>query len=326
MPSYIQTTTKSSDFSSLNYYLSVLLHKISFGFLIFLSVVLIISSKVNNNYIEQTRHAIYFVASPMIDIIGKPVNFSLDFIRSIKTSLTLSEENKKLRTENLFFKKKYLESLNIQSENEELKKLLHFTSISENFDYKTAYIKGNAEGFDSSNIVIMSGKNEGIQQGYSVTGYNGMIGRIASTSEHKSRIILITDLNSRIPVIIVGKEKRNKAILSGNNSKHPEIIYLSENHGIEKGDKVFTSGDGDALPSGLYIGNVSEINEEDGKVLPIEDFNNIDTVLILEKKTEDNETVNTVQDTKNTDQNTQNNTQNNNVTKEQSQENVGSKN
>lgn len=287
MASYIRINAKSSDFSSLSYYISILLHKISFGFLILLSVVLIIFSKVNISHVEQTRQAVYFIATPMIYVIEKPVNFSLKFIKSIKISLTLSEENKKLKAENLFFKKRYLESLNIKSENDELKKLLNFATTSENFEYKTAYIKGNVAGYDSNNIILLSGEEEDFKQGYAVSGYNGMIGRVFSVSERKSRIILITDLNSKIPVIIVGKNKRNKAILSGNNSKHPEIVYLTENHGIQKGDKVFTSGDGGVLPSGLYIGDVISVNEEDGKVLPVEDFNNIDMVLVLEKIAEE---------------------------------------
>ena len=298
MVSYIKTNAKSSDFSSLSYYINVIIHQVSFGFLIFLSVVLIIFSKVNYNHVEQTRNAVYFVATPMIYVIEKPVNFSIKFIKSIKTSLMLSVENKKLRAENLFFKKKYLESLNTYSENEELKKLLNFTNTSDKFTYQSAYIRGNVGGYDSNNIIISAGKKDGIKQGYTVSGYNGMIGRVFSVSESQSKVILITDLNSKIPVVIVGKNKRNKAILSGNNSKYPEIIYLTENHGIEKGDKVFTSGDGDLLPTGLYIGNVVSINEEEGSVLPIEDFNNIDTVLIL-KKVDQEETKTEIKEGKN---------------------------
>ncbi|MFC1659205.1 hypothetical protein ACFL0U_01400, partial [Pseudomonadota bacterium] len=161
MASYIKTNVKSSDFSSLSYYIGILIHKISFSFLIFLSIILIISSKVSTNYIEQTKSSVYFIAAPMIYVIEKPVNFSIKFVKSIKNSLILSKENKKLRSENLFFKKKYLESLNIKSENEELKKLLNFANIFNEFAYKTAYIKGNVGGYDSNNIVLFAGKKDG---------------------------------------------------------------------------------------------------------------------------------------------------------------------
>ncbi len=272
-----------NDFSSISYYIMVVINKLSFGFLVFISFVLIVFSKSNERYAENVRYAFYFVANPMILTIEKPINFSLWFVKEIKEFAFLANENQKLSVENSYFRKKYVESLNIQSENKELKKLLNFVTYKTEFEYQVAYIKGNVKGQDSKNIVITAGSDDGLSVGDVVVGSEGVVGRVMSMTKDRSRIILITDLNSKIPVIIVSEDQRNKGMLVGTNSDRPEIIYLSEENNIKKGDKIFTSGDGEMLPSGLYIGNILSVNDEQASVVPVEDFSNLDLVLVLKK-------------------------------------------
>jgi rod shape-determining protein MreC len=272
-----------NDFSSLGYYVMMIVNRLSFGFLVFVSFVLIVFSKTNERYAENVRYSFYFVANPMILVIEKPINFGLWFVKEIKEFAFIAGENKKLLAENNYFKKKYIESLNTQSENQELKKLLNFVTHKTDFEYQVAYIKGNIKGQDSRNIIITAGSDDDLLPGNIVIGSEGVIGRVMSTTKNRSHIILITDLNSRIPVVIISEGQKNKGILSGTNSDRPEIVYLNEENNIKKGDKVFTSGDGEMLPSGLYIGDVLRVSDEQASVLPVEDFNNLDLVLVLKK-------------------------------------------
>ena len=75
------------------------------------------------------------------------------------------------------------------------------------------------------------------------------------TGERASRILLINDLNSRIPVSV--GENRERAVLAGDNSSQPKIIYLPANANIPIGAHVVTSGQGGVFPPGLPVGIVA---------------------------------------------------------------------
>jgi rod shape-determining protein MreC len=129
-------------------------------------------------------------------------------------------------------------------------------------------------------LLIDSGKNRDIKEGQIIAGNRGIIGRVSDVFEDKSRIILLTDSSSRIPII--ASRARNRGILAGNNSGLMEILYLPKNHQIAIGDKIFTSSDGDTVPPGLLIGVVKKIDKNSVYVSGIEDINSLNIVTIID--------------------------------------------
>jgi len=93
-----------------------------------------------------------------------------------------------------------------------------------------------------------------------------MVGRIAEVGLRFARVLLLTDINSHLPVMIEGSHA--KAILSGENSDRPRLNYLSPNAVVQPGDRVMTSGDGGAFPPGLPIGVVSSVQDGAPSVEP----------------------------------------------------------
>lgn len=86
-----------------------------------------------------------------------------------------------------------------------------------------------------------------------------MIGRIYLSGDHTSWVILLTDLNSRIPVTIAsadGKTATLQAIMTGDNTAMPLLDTLQQVVTLHAGDQVVSSGDGGLLPPGLAIGTV----------------------------------------------------------------------
>jgi rod shape-determining protein MreC len=172
----------------------------------------------------------------------------------------------------------YIKSLNVHQENKELRSILDFvTSKSSNF--KVARVVGRSHQIFNQKIFIDAGKNRDLKEGAVVTGDRGVIGRVAEVGEDKSRLILLNDASSKIPVIT--SKGRVRAILSGNNSSLMEMLYLPKNHQIEEGDWVFTSGDGDTLPPGLLVGVVKKTSKESVLIAMVEDVNNSDIVTII---------------------------------------------
>jgi rod shape-determining protein MreC len=109
-------------------------------------------------------------------------------------------------------------------------------------------------------MLVNLGRQNGVDSGFAVINSEGFIGRTINTGNRTSRILLLTDTTSRVPVT-VGKEAL-RAVAIGNGSMFPEIGFLSRSVSIYEGDLVFTSGHGGDLPKGLAIGVVKKIGDK----------------------------------------------------------------
>jgi len=216
---------------------------------------------------------------PVVKFASFPFNATINLLTNFGELVDAKKENESLKEENEKLRNFYIKSLNINRENKELKNTLRFvTTKSSNF--KVARIIGRSNQLFNQTLFIDAGKDRGIKEGSIVTGNRGVIGRISQVGENKSRLILVTDASSRIPVI--ASKSRVRGILSGNNSALMEILYLQKNHNIRTGDWIFTSGDGDTLPPGLLIGVVKKVDTSYTAVEMVENINNSDIVTILD--------------------------------------------
>ena len=109
-----------------------------------------------------------------------------------------------------------------------------------------------------------------------------MIGRVIEVGKRSARVLLITDINSQIPVYF--EKSKHKAILIGNNSDLLDIKYLKSRVKIFDKDRVITSGEGGLLPRGLSVGLYLEnLNDEDDKikVLPTRNWDVVDNLNVI---------------------------------------------
>jgi len=100
--------------------------------------------------------------------------------------------------------------------------------------------------------LIGRGSQSGVADGYPVINLYGLVGRVYETGERSARVLLLTDLNSRVPVMV--DRSNSRAILVGDNSEFPRLEYLGRNPDIEPGDRIVSSGDDGILPRGLPVG------------------------------------------------------------------------
>jgi len=94
-----------------------------------------------------------------------------------------------------------------------------------------------------------------------------------------ARVLLITDLNSRIPV--VSEKGRVRAILSGDNSAQPKLAFLPPNARLNLGDRIVTSGHGGVFPAGLPVGTISSVDDGVISVSPFAEFDLLEYVRII---------------------------------------------
>ena len=277
MTSYLNHTPRSN--LIIQHSFNLVFRKIETMFFIFLCIICLITSKINRDLSNKISNSFITISTPIIKIISFPINSSIDLIVNFNKLAMAKKENIKLKEELFKLQNYYLTSLAIHQENKELRSALNFVK-SKTENYKIARVIGMSHQAFDQKLLIDSGKSRDIKEGQIIAGNRGVIGRVSEVFDDKSRILLLTDSSSRIPII--ASRARNRGILAGNNSGLMEILYLPKNHQINIGDKIFTSSDGDAMPPGLLIGVVKKIDKNSVYVSGIEDINSLNIVTIID--------------------------------------------
>jgi rod shape-determining protein MreC len=113
----------------------------------------------------------------------------------------------------------------------------------------------DARGPFSNSRLADAGSARGVIEGNPVLSDHGLIGRVVGVAPGVSRIMLLTDVQSRTPVLIV--RTNGRAILAGDGGGNPVLTYLRSHDALRDGDRVLTSGDGGVIPRGLPVGSVA---------------------------------------------------------------------
>jgi len=260
--------------------------KVKFYFLLSVSLLLIFISIIKPKVATDIKIGFLDIVSPVIVFISKPFAEASEGINSISNIATLKAENSKLKTENDQLKNWYQTALMLSAENQALQSLLNL-KIDPEIKYISARVLLDTQNTFSKTVLIAVGEKHGIKKNQVVLSGDGVIGRVIKVGGNVSRVLLITDLNSRIPVIIADLNKRS--VLSGNNSDHLVMkhLELTTNDMLQK--KVITTGDGGVFPAGLYVGTITEIKDSDIKVRPFSKLENLKFVRILQEPQERNQ-------------------------------------
>ncbi len=210
-----------------------------------------------------------------------PINSITKAVSQINSLIFIYSNNKSLSIENkeLYKWKDLAQKLLV--ENEELKKLLNgINKISDS--YVTAKVISNSSGSYIKTITINVGTKHGLRIGNAVVNNWGMIGRVIEVGKRSARVLLITDINSQIPVYF--EKSKHKAIVIGNNSDLLEVKYLQSRVKLIDKERIITSGEGGLLPRGLSVAlYIENINDESNKikVLPTRNWDIVDSLQVI---------------------------------------------
>ncbi len=141
----------------------------------------------------------------------------------------------------------------------------------------------DARGPFSNTRLIDAGASRGIVEGNPALSDHGLVGRVVGVAPDVSRVLLLTDVESRIPVLIA--RTNGRAILTGDGGPNPQLAYLRTHDPLRDGERVLTSGDGGVLPRGLPVGSVMKGADGAWRVALDDDGAPIDFVQILLFKT-----------------------------------------
>ena len=144
----------------------------------------------------------------------------------------------------------------------------------------SARVIGDAERVFVKSLLLNSGSIEGVRKGQAVISGDGLVGRVVDVGARSSRVLLLQDINSRIPVVVAST--RVRAILAGKNRQPPRLLRLPAGTVVTPGDLVTTSGHGGAFPPGLSVGRVISVDETGVIVQPHVKFDHLEYVRVVD--------------------------------------------
>ena len=221
--------------------------------LVIISILLIFLETINTKPLNKIRSLIKDVVYRSAVVATFPNKIFSGSYNSVQDHFSLYRDYNELKKENEELKNKKSKSDFLELENSQLRKLIDEQVQSES-NLVSARVLLDEQSPYLNSFVINIGANKDIKNGMAVLDGKNFIGRIVGVNFFSSRILLVTDLNSKIPVI--SEPSGNHAILSGHGKAQPTLEYLSENHEIEEGDKIYTSGKEGIFAPGIPVGEV----------------------------------------------------------------------
>ena len=252
--------------------------------LVILSVVLIFVETIETRPLNKVRSFVKDVVYRSATIVSFPLKSVNNFTGFLENHLNLYSNYNELIKENNELKNNISKTDFLELENSQLRKLID-EQIESSSNLVSARVMIDKQSPYLNSFVINIGSNKSIENGMAVLDGKNFIGRIVDVNFFSSRVLLVSDLNSKIPVLV--EPSANHAILSGHGTNEPTLEYLPENHTIQDGDKIYTSGKEGIFSSGIPIGEV-KIENNVVKVLLFSDLNQITFINITTGNLEKN--------------------------------------
>lgn len=254
-------------------------HRFALGFLVVASFSLMFLGKTETMFVERLRTSVTDVAAPILEVLAEPVAAVDRALDGIAELAYLHEENRRLRDEVARLRGWQAAALRLEAENRGLRDLVRYAGP-DRHSFITARVVADGRGPFVKSVLVNVGTRDGIGKGQAATTPLGLVGRISEAGDRSARVLMLTDLNSRIPVLV--HETRARAILAGDNSHQPQLVFLPESAGVKRGQRIVTSGHGGSLPAGLPVGIVSSVEGGVVRVRPYVDWERLEYVQIIE--------------------------------------------
>lgn len=210
--------------------------------------------RVDNPRMERFRSAIVDKVVPSFDWALVPVTRVSRMFDDFQSYARIYEQNQELRRELQQMKSWREAAIQLEQENARLLDL-NKVRLNAQLTFVTGVVlTDNGSPFRRS-VLLNVGARDGIQDGWATMDGLGLVGRIAGVGDKTSRVILLTDTNSRVPVTI--QPSGQKALLVGDNTLAPPVDIVENVEDVRPGDRVVTSGDGKVFPADVLVGQIA---------------------------------------------------------------------
>lgn len=254
-------------------------HRFTFVLLIAFAFGLMLIGKPDSVLISQVRMLAIDLAAPVINAVSRPIDAARETAGDVRDYLALKAENESLRLQNETLIEWQRVARELQAENASLRDLLNFQPGPRATFISATVVADTSSSFIRS-LIVLAGKDAGVAKGQAAITGAGLAGRVLEVGDRSARILLLTDINARVPV--VSERSRDQAVLAGRNSELPELLYLPRDSDLKVGDRLVTSGQGGVFPAGIPVGEVVANANGRVEVRPYVDFSRLETLRIID--------------------------------------------
>ncbi len=229
------------------------LSKLTLPVLIAAAFGLMLLGKADAVLAERARMAVADALAPIYGVLAAPLAHGRATIDNMQRMVTLYSDNARLREENERLRKWQAVAMTLDAENALLKANLRWVP-DPTPSYVTARVVADAGGVYARAVLLSLGPNHGIVKGQIALDDRGLVGRVTEVGTRSARVLLLTDINSRIPVVM--EQSRARAMLVGTNGSRPRLLHWPEGVQPAEGERIVTSAEANAFPAGLPVGTV----------------------------------------------------------------------
>jgi rod shape-determining protein MreC len=221
---------------------------------VLLALGVLIVARAQDQLFEGAREAVNDASAPVLETLAAPASAFQQWSEGVWSLFDLYGENQRLREENARLLAAQSQLADMQRKVQRYEELLKVPAEAESTAV-AARVIADATGPFVHTVLVSAGREQGIAKGQAVADERGLLGRVVTAGNRSARVLLLTDLNSRIPVMIEGANLR--AILVGDNTGQPVLEYLPPGSRITVGARVVTTPDGGVFPPGVPVGKIA---------------------------------------------------------------------
>ena len=248
------------------------------GAVIVAGLALFVLWRIDNPRIERLRADLIDWAVPPMSAVAEPVSFLTSMLRDTEAFLDVYAENRSLRREIQRLHAWRETARQLEEENAQLRALNNL-ALPPRTTFVTGDVIADSGGPFRETILVNVGARDQVRDGAAAVDGVGLVGRVWGLGRRAARVLLVTDVASRIPVIVQPGGRR--AILAGDGTTAPKLDFLDTAESVRPGDLVETTGDGGVFPPDLPVGRVIAAASGDWRVGLNADLQRLEFVRLL---------------------------------------------
>ncbi len=234
--------------------------------------------RIDSPRVERFRIAVIDRVVPGFDWALAPATRVAALLEDLRFYARIHEQNQELRRELQQMRAWREAALQLEQQNARLLELNN-VRLDPRLTHVTGVVLADSGSPFRRSVLLNVGARDGIRDGWAVMDGLGLVGRISGVGGQTARVILVTDSNSRVPVVIQPSGQR--AILAGDNGPLPPVDFLEHPEQVRPGDRVVTTGDGGVFPAGLLVGEVVQARDRTLRVRLSADLQRLEFLRVL---------------------------------------------
>ncbi|MEL6913762.1 MAG: rod shape-determining protein MreC [Pseudomonadota bacterium] len=237
--------------------------------------------RIDSPRVERLRVQVMDTLVPSLDWAMAPVTGLAHLASDFRSYQRIFDQNQELKRELQQMRAWREAALQLEQENARLLDLNN-VRLDPKFTHVTGVVMADSGSPFRQSVLINVGARDGIRDGWATMDGLGLVGRISGVGATTSRVILLTDASSRVPVTIQPSGVR--AILAGDNTARPLLDLIEDVDALRPGDRVFSSGAGDVFPAGLLVGEVVQTSDRRLRVGLVADYERLEFLRVIRSR------------------------------------------